>query len=270
MERRKNKRAGQTGRPLTAFPITEHDYADLLVPWSMAEIRVDDMPIELLTDEQAAEWERTYTVRAAAAASSAAVSDVADSGVAGSHGAASGAATTSAAEAPNSEPEPLPMIRPWRMRVKLYLPASFFVMERGTDIGHCDVMYPPVTPEQARPRVEHQLECPCDVDQLLDALMTGAATLRLYESGCPPPAAIRPIRPPMREDTQLIYTAQHPMSEAAQAVCEEFVEPQIRLCVDEPTRAHLLMPVFTQPKPGTGARRALFDDSFNNQINMIP
>ncbi|PIA15506.1 hypothetical protein COEREDRAFT_9218 [Coemansia reversa NRRL 1564] len=97
----------------------------------------------------------------------------------------------------------------------------------------------------------------------------GASTLREYPSGCPPPAAIKPIKPPMREGAQLMFTVQHPISESAQKAREEFVELRIKYGIDEPTPAYAQMPVFTLPKPNTTARRVLLDDTTNNVLNML-
>ncbi|PIA13554.1 hypothetical protein COEREDRAFT_11320 [Coemansia reversa NRRL 1564] len=181
-------------------------------------------------------------------------------------------------ESPNSEPAPelstdlelqaqpdVMTIRPRKLRAKIGLPPNFFVHSQGNDFFECDNLYPSVSRASVKSRIKHQLPNQTDEDKLLNKLMDmGASTLREYPSGCPPPAAIKPIKPPMREGAQLMFTVQHPISESAQKVREEFVEPHIKYGIDEPMPVYAQMPVFTLPKPNTTARRVLFDDTTNN------
>ncbi|KAJ2783725.1 hypothetical protein GGI18_003493, partial [Coemansia linderi] len=160
-------------------------------------------------------------------------------------------------------------IQPCKMHVKLGLPADYFVHEQDSDFHRWNALYPAVSQDEVAQRVVHQLGRSEDVEELTAALMSGAEALRDYPSGCPPPAAIRPIVPPMRPDAKLIYTVQHRVSEAATKAREEFVKTRLEYGIDEPTRAHCQMPVFTQPKPNTTATRVLFDDSGNNCLNMV-
>ncbi|KAJ2386669.1 hypothetical protein H4S02_003745, partial [Coemansia sp. RSA 2611] len=160
-------------------------------------------------------------------------------------------------------------IQPRKMRVKLGLPADYFVHEQDSDFHRWNALYPAVSQDEVAQRVVHQLGRSEDVEELTAALMSGAEALRDYPSGCPPPAAIRPIVPPMRPDAKLIYTVQHRVSEAATKAREEFVKTRLEYGIDEPTQAHCQMPVFTQPKPNTTATCVLFDDSGNNCLNMV-
>ncbi|KAJ2607543.1 hypothetical protein H4S08_004790 [Coemansia sp. RSA 1365] len=59
------------------------------------------------------------------------------------------------------------------------------------------------------------------------------------------------------------------MSDTAHEAREKFVATRLEYGIDEKTRAHAQMPVFTLPKPNTDARRVLFDNSANNELNMI-
>ncbi|KAJ1642555.1 hypothetical protein LPJ64_005610, partial [Coemansia asiatica] len=98
----------------------------------------------------------------------------------------------------------------------------------------------------------HQLENPVQANQLIDMLVSkGALTLHEYPSGCPPPAAIAPIHPPIHEHAKLVFTLQHPMSEAAHQAREDFVSTQVEYGIDEPMSAYLQMPIITVPKLNT-------------------
>ncbi|KAJ2760919.1 hypothetical protein H4S06_001478, partial [Coemansia sp. BCRC 34490] len=161
-------------------------------------------------------------------------------------------------------------LRPRRLRAKLGLSGDFFVYQRDDDLEHWDAKYPAVTRDSVEQRVVHQLDKPAQAKQLIDMLIAkGAMALREYPSGCPPPAAIAPIRPPMGEHAKLVFTLQHPMSEAAHQAREEFVATRIEYGIDESTTAYSQMPIFTVPKPNTTARRVIFDDTTNNELNML-
>ncbi|KAJ2506309.1 hypothetical protein GGI11_006707, partial [Coemansia sp. RSA 2049] len=161
-------------------------------------------------------------------------------------------------------------LRPRRLRAKLGLTGDFFIYQRDDDLVHWDAKYPAATRESVEQRIVHQLNKPAQAKQLIDMLIAkGATTLREYPSGCPPPAAIAPIRPPMSEHAKLVFTLQHPMSEAAHQTREEFVATRIEYGIDEPTTAYSQMPIFTVPKPNTTARRVIFDDTTNNELNML-
>ena len=99
--------------------------------------------------------------------------------------------------------------------------------------------------------------------------MTGARCLREYPSGCPPPAAIAPTRPPLKPGATLFYLPQYPLSREAAAERDKFVETRLKYGVDEQGRAHAQVPVFTIPKPDTTDRRVLFDDSAGSSLNMV-
>ncbi|KAJ2805420.1 hypothetical protein H4R20_002099 [Coemansia guatemalensis] len=256
--------------------IMDNDYADLPVPENMADIQINNEPIELMTDAQAATM--------AAAASEVALGRVEivsmTNGTPTSTGSCSdpGMMTealpkksggTTITKEPSLAQCALPTLRPRKMHVKLGLPANFFMYECNDDFYCWDKLYLAVTKEQVRQRIVHQLDCPKDVERLLDNLMTGVAALRMYPSGCLPLAAIKLLHPPMREGAKLVYTLQHPMSNAAQATRKKFVETRLNYGIDEKTRAHAQMPVFTKPKPNTDARWVLFDDSANNELNMV-
>ncbi|KAJ2812114.1 hypothetical protein H4S07_001623 [Coemansia furcata] len=146
------------------------------------------------------------------------------------------------------------LIQPWKMHVKLGLLADYFVKDHDADFHKWNTLYPTVTHEEVAGRIIHQLSSPADVVLLLDALMTGTDALHDYPSGCPPPAVIKLIKPPMQPDAKLIFTVQHKVSEAAYQAHEEFVKIQLEQGIDKPTQAHSQMPVFTQPKPNTTAR----------------
>ncbi|KAJ2764394.1 hypothetical protein IWQ57_005183, partial [Coemansia nantahalensis] len=163
-----------------------------------------------------------------------------------------------------------PTVRSRKMRVRLGLPAEFFVPERDADFARWDALYPPVDRVDVDGRVDAQLDDPALREALLDELMSGASALRHYPSGIPPPAAVRPIRPPMREGAQLLFTHQHPQGAAADAARMAFADARMAYGVDEPTLARSQMPVFTIPKPGTTERRVLFDASGMNSLNLLP
>ncbi|KAJ2811152.1 hypothetical protein H4S07_002241 [Coemansia furcata] len=171
--------------------------------------------------------------------------------------------------AARAESADMRLIQPQKMRIKLGLPADYFVKDRDADFHKWNDLYPAVTREEVAGRIVHQLSSPADVALLLDSLMSGANALRDYPSGYLPPAAIKPIKPPMRPDAKLIFTVQHKVSEAAYQVREEFIKIRLERGIDKPTQAHSQMPVFTRPKPNTTARRVLFDDSANNCLNVI-
>ncbi|KAJ2377073.1 hypothetical protein IW150_001598 [Coemansia sp. RSA 2607] len=155
------------------------------------------------------------------------------------------------------------------MRVRLGLPADFFVYERDADFEHWDTMYPPVSRENVASRIVHQITDTDKANRLLDVLMSAATAMREYSSGCPPPAAVQPIQPTMRDNPKMLYTIQHEMSEAAWDAREKFVKTRLEYGTDEPTTAHSQMLIFTRPKPNTDARHVSFDDSDNNCLNML-
>ncbi|KAJ2805398.1 hypothetical protein H4R20_002106 [Coemansia guatemalensis] len=143
-------------------------------------------------------------------------------------------------------------------------------MYECNDDFYCwDKLYLAVTKEQVRQHIVHQLDCPKDVEHLLDNPMTGATALHKYPSGCPLPAAIKLLCPLMHEGTKLVYTLHHPMSDAAQAMHEKFVETRLNYSIGKKTRAHAQMPVFMKPNPNTDAQWVLFDDLANNELNMV-
>ncbi|KAJ2379020.1 hypothetical protein IW150_000434 [Coemansia sp. RSA 2607] len=120
-----------------------------------------------------------------------------------------------------------------KMRVRLGLPADFFVYERDANFEHWDAMYPPVSRENVASRIVHQITDTDKANRLLDVLMSAATAMREYPSGCPPPAAVQPIRPPMRENPKMLYTIQHKMSEAAWDAREKFVKTRLEYGIDE-------------------------------------
>ncbi|KAJ2809216.1 hypothetical protein H4R20_000280 [Coemansia guatemalensis] len=150
------------------------------------------------------------------------------------------------------------------MRVRMGLPAGFFKYERNANFHKWDQMYPAVSRDDVESRLRMQSLEPKLRELLMDELMTGTGALHPYPSGIPPPAAIRPIRPPMHAGAKLVFTIQHLISQAAREVQAKFSEEWMRYGVDEPSSAHCQMPMFTLPKPNTTARQVLFDDSTNN------
>ena len=106
--------------------------------------------------------------------------------------------------------------------------------------------------------------------KLLDELMLDKAphALRHYPTGCPPPAAIVPICPPLQDDAELLYVPQHTRSSAEQAFLEGYISTRLEYGIDEPGNAYANLPLFTVPKPDTEDRRVIFDDSVGSTINM--
>ncbi|PIA12471.1 hypothetical protein COEREDRAFT_12787 [Coemansia reversa NRRL 1564] len=98
-------------------------------------------------------------------------------------------------------------IRLQRLRTKIGLPADFFVNSQGNDFFENDNLYLSISRASVKERIKHQLTDPADEERLLDKLIDmGASTLREYPSGCPPPAALKLIKPPMHEGAQLMFT----------------------------------------------------------------
>ncbi|KAJ2607033.1 hypothetical protein GGF44_006528, partial [Coemansia sp. RSA 1694] len=98
------------------------------------------------------------------------------------------------------------------MRARVGLPAGFFVPSRDSNFLKWDRLYPEVNVESIVARTNHQCTSEAEVEALLSELIPAKAALREYPSGCPPPAAFAPIRPPMRPDAQPIYVVQHTLS----------------------------------------------------------
>ncbi|KAJ2607538.1 hypothetical protein H4S08_004785, partial [Coemansia sp. RSA 1365] len=168
------------------------------------------------------------------------------------------------------EQQEVTTIWPRKLRAKLGLPVDYYMNCQGNDFFELDNLYLRTTKASVKVRIRHQLTDPADEEQLLSKLMDmGASTLHEYPLGCPPPAALWPIKPPMKDGATLMYTVQHQVSEAGQAAREEFVAPRVKYGIDAPTSAVSQMPVFTLPKPNTTAQRVLFDDTTNNVMNML-
>ncbi|PIA12887.1 hypothetical protein COEREDRAFT_12020 [Coemansia reversa NRRL 1564] len=111
--------------------------------------------------------------------------------------------------------------------------------DQGNNFFEYDNLYLSVSRANIKARIKHQLTNSKDKDKLINMLMVmGASTLCEYPSGCPPPAAIKLIKPPMQDGAQLMFTVQYPISEIAQKACEEFVELRIKYGIDEPTKAY--------------------------------
>ncbi|KAJ1904155.1 hypothetical protein LPJ81_002661 [Coemansia sp. IMI 209127] len=163
-------------------------------------------------------------------------------------------------------PEPV-LSRP--MRARLGLPAGFFKESRDPEFLRLDALYPSVTRADIAAKLLDQCSSTAERKLLLDELTTGAAALRDYPGGNPPPAAYAPIKPPMRSDAAPIYVVQHTLSQAAQEAVNSSVELRLRFGIDEPSDAFAQMPIFTKSKPNTTERRVLFDDSANNSLNML-
>ncbi|KAJ1955452.1 hypothetical protein GGI12_005554, partial [Dipsacomyces acuminosporus] len=89
-----------------------------------------------------------------------------------------------------------------KMRVRMGLPAGFFVHDRDDDFYKWDALYPAVEREDVVQRINCQLGREEEVEKLVDILMGGANSLRRYPSGMPPPAAIKPILPPMKTNAK--------------------------------------------------------------------
>ncbi|KAJ2475161.1 hypothetical protein IWW47_006556, partial [Coemansia sp. RSA 2052] len=155
------------------------------------------------------------------------------------------------------------------MRARVGLPAGFFVPSRDSNFLKWDRLYPEVNVESIVARTNHQCTSEAEVEALLSELIPAKAALREYPSGCPPPAAFAPIRPPMRPDAQPIYVVQHTLSAVAKEAIELVVAERVKYGIDEPSSAFAQMPIFTKAKSGTNERRVLFDDSANNSLNMV-
>ncbi|KAJ1934662.1 hypothetical protein GGF37_006282, partial [Kickxella alabastrina] len=135
---------------------------------------------------------------------------------------------------PDAPPIKEPVVsRP--MRARLGLPTGYFVEARDADFHKWDALYPAVTTENVASRTTDQ----CTTDELhkslLKTLMTAAGALREYPSGCPPPAAYAPIRPPMRTNACPLYTVQHTLSEPAHKARNSFVANRLKYGIDGPS-----------------------------------
>ncbi|KAJ2763274.1 hypothetical protein H4S06_000183 [Coemansia sp. BCRC 34490] len=108
------------------------------------------------------------------------------------------------------------VLQPQRLCAKLGLQGNFFKEQCDEDFHLWDSRYPPASQTSVEQRIVHQIEGAEQAKKLIDVLMTkGASSLHEYPSGCPPPAAIVPISPPLSDHAKLVFTLQHPMSEAA-------------------------------------------------------
>ncbi|KAJ2083271.1 hypothetical protein H4R24_000918 [Coemansia sp. RSA 988] len=261
--------------PESSHVVTDNDYAEITVPVHAEDFRSIDELIELVTDVQAAETiARTAGITLGRAEAERPIDNVPAIRSSGINTDRDTGDTTIAdsgvikRESPTSVQRVLSALRPRKMCAKLEYPSDYFVHKRDNHFHRWNNMFLAVSREQVKPQITHQLGRSEDVERLLDSLMTGASALRDYPSGCPPPAAIRPLRPSMRDSAKLVFTVQHSLSNTAQAAHKRFVATQLEYGIDEKTRAHAQMPVFTRPKPNTDACCVLFDDSENNGLNM--
>ncbi|ORX72407.1 hypothetical protein DL89DRAFT_312388 [Linderina pennispora] len=155
------------------------------------------------------------------------------------------------------------------MRVKLGLPPQFFSFERDEEFTRLDALYPPVDEENLLGRLNDQCPTTALKHRLVDILMKHNPVIREYPSGCPPPAAVAPIVPPMVPDARPIHVLQHSQSDSALEAIDSFAATRLQYGIDYPSTTHAQAPVFTRPKPNTTARRVLLDDSANNELNMV-
>ncbi|KAJ1959208.1 hypothetical protein H4R35_007665, partial [Dimargaris xerosporica] len=157
------------------------------------------------------------------------------------------------------------------VQAPLGLPSSFFAKAdpaADPEFRRADALYPPVDRANVVSRLTDQCPTPTWRAKLIDTLLTGAAALREYPSGCPPPCLLKPITPPFKDDAELLFVSQAPRSIADQAFMDQYVATRLHYGIDEPGTANANVPVYSIPKPNTDARRVILDDSLGSTVNM--
>ncbi|KAJ1961038.1 hypothetical protein H4R35_007491 [Dimargaris xerosporica] len=136
------------------------------------------------------------------------------------------------------------------------------------EFQHADALYLPVDRANVVSHLTDQCPMPAWCAKLMDTLLTGAAALREYPSGCPPPCLLQPITPPFKDDAELLFMSQAPHSIADQAFMDQYVTIHLHYGIDEPGTANANVPVYSIPKPNTDTRRVILDDSLGSTVNM--
>ncbi|KAJ1962255.1 hypothetical protein H4R35_007374, partial [Dimargaris xerosporica] len=157
------------------------------------------------------------------------------------------------------------------VQAPLGLPSSFFAKvdpKADPKFQRADALYPPVDRANVVSRLTDQCPMPTWRAKLVDTLLTGAAALREYSSGCPPPCLLQPITPPFKDDAELLFVSQAPRSIADQAFMDQYVTTRLHYGIDEPGTANANVLVYSIPKPNTDARRVILDDSLGSMVNM--
>ncbi|KAJ2607542.1 hypothetical protein H4S08_004789 [Coemansia sp. RSA 1365] len=137
--------------------VTDNDYAEIAVTENTEDFLLNDEPIELMTNAQAAKVaasEMSLTLGQTEAKGSAVDVPVLDSSGSENSGIVGNTSMTDSSddkrESPSLVSHAVLALRPRKMHVKLGFPSDYFIYERDDDFHRWDKLFPAITREQVK------------------------------------------------------------------------------------------------------------------------